>query len=67
MTVTKTLSLWKGVLREKPSIVILVKKFPAFYANRNFMIMFTQKPAAGSSPKRESSPLFPIPLLYDSF
>jgi hypothetical protein len=68
MTVTNTLPLWNGVLPEKLSVVILVKKFPPFYGNRSCIIVLTLQHAAGPSPKRDESILrFPIPLLYDSF
>jgi hypothetical protein len=66
--IDKTLPLWNGVLPEKLSVVVVVKKFTEFYGSRSCIILFTPEHASGPSPKRdESSPRFPIPLLYDSF
>jgi hypothetical protein len=40
--VTQLLTLWSGVLLEKPPVTQLLKKFPIFYGTQRFITVFTR-------------------------
>jgi hypothetical protein len=48
---------WSTVLLEKLIVAQLIKKFPAFYGTRRFILPCSQEPATGTCPElHESSP-----------